>query len=34
MTEALLEVSDLEGSVLQDPQWLRSGFLRKGRDGC
>jgi len=30
----LFEVSDLDGAVLQDPQWLRSGFLRKGRDGC
>jgi alpha-glucosidase len=30
----LFEVSDLPGSVLQDPIWLRDGQTRKGRDGC
>ena len=30
----LLEVADLPGDVLQDPQWVRYAFTRKGRDGC
>lgn len=30
----LFEVADLDAAALQDPQWMRSGFLRKGRDGC
>jgi alpha-glucosidase len=30
----LPEVADLPASALQDPAWLRSGGLEKGRDGC
>jgi alpha-glucosidase len=30
----LPEVADLPVSALQDPAWLRSGGMEKGRDGC
>ncbi|ABS04764.1 alpha-amylase family glycosyl hydrolase [Kineococcus radiotolerans] len=30
----LPEVADLDAAVLQDPTWLRSGHVDKGRDGC
>ncbi|KAJ1683081.1 hypothetical protein LUZ63_021697 [Rhynchospora breviuscula] len=30
----LPEVADLPDDVLQDPTWARSGFTRRGRDGC
>ena len=30
----LFEVADLEAAHLQDPVWLRSNHLSKGRDGC
>ncbi len=30
----LPEVTDLPDEVLQDPIWRRSGYTRRGRDGC
>jgi alpha-glucosidase len=30
----LPEVADLSPAVLEDPIWQRSGYTRKGRDGC
>jgi alpha-glucosidase len=30
----LFEVTDIADNDLQDPIWLRTGKMRKGRDGC